>query len=75
MREISVIVPIYNTQKYIGNLIQSIINQTYKDFELLLINDGSTDESIDIAVELLKNTNIEYKVVNKENRRAINRKK
>lgn len=75
MREISVIVPIYNTQKYIGNLIQSIINQTYKDFELLLINDGSTDESIDIAVELLKNTNIEYKVVNKDNRRAINRKK
>ena len=42
---ISVIVPVYNTEKYLDRCIQSILSQTYIDFELLLINDGSTDSS------------------------------
>lgn len=42
---ISVIVPVYNTEKYLDRCIQSILTQTYTDFELLLINDGSTDSS------------------------------
>ncbi len=42
---ITVITPVYNMSKYLDTCIQSILNQTYKDFELLLINDGSTDES------------------------------
>ena len=42
---ISIIVPIYNTEKYIQRCIDSILAQTYTDFELLLINDGSTDNS------------------------------
>lgn len=42
---ISVIVPIYNTEKYLDRCIQSILSQTYTDFELLLIDDGSTDNS------------------------------
>ncbi len=42
---ISVIVPVYNTEKYLDRCIQSILAQTYTDFELLLINDGSTDSS------------------------------
>ena len=42
---ISVIVPVYNTEKYLDRCIQSILTQTYTDFELLLIDDGSTDSS------------------------------
>ena len=42
---ISVIVPVYNAEKYLDRCIQSILTQTYTDFELLLINDGSTDSS------------------------------
>ena len=48
MKNISVIVPIYNSEKYISRCIDSILNQEYKDFELLLINDGSTDNTINI---------------------------
>lgn len=42
---ISVIVPVYNTEKYLRRCIDSVLSQTYKDFELLLIDDGSTDSS------------------------------
>ncbi len=45
---ISIIIPIYNSQKYIKKNIDSILNQTYKNFELLLINDGSTDDSLSV---------------------------
>lgn len=42
---ISIIVPIYNVELYLEKCIESIINQTYKDIEVILINDGSTDKS------------------------------
>lgn len=46
---ISVIVPIYNSEKYLVQCIDSILMQSYKNFELLLIDDGSTDESLQIC--------------------------
>lgn len=48
---ISVIVPVYNAGKYLRRCIDSILAQTYTDFELLLIDDGSTDDSPDICDE------------------------
>ena len=48
MPKISVIMPVYNTSQYLRKSIESVLNQTYKDFELICINDGSTDSSLDI---------------------------
>lgn len=45
MALVSIIVPVYNEEKHINRCIDSVLNQTYSDFELLLINDGSTDKS------------------------------
>ena len=46
---ISIIIPVYNAASYLDKCIESILHQKYKDFELLLINDGSTDNSGDIC--------------------------
>jgi len=52
---ISIIVPIYNTEKYLGQCLDSIINQSYTNFEVLLVNDGSTDSSGIICQEYVEN--------------------
>lgn len=46
---ISIIVPVYNIEKYIENCIKSIIDQTYKNLEIIVIDDGSTDNSVNIC--------------------------
>lgn len=48
MPRVTVFMPVYNSSKYIKKSIQSILNQSYKDFELLIIDDGSTDNSLDV---------------------------
>ena len=47
--KVSVIVPIYNAELYIDKCIQSIINQSMKDIEIILVDDGSTDKSVEIS--------------------------
>ena len=44
---ISIIIPVYNSDSYLDECIKSVLCQTYKDFELLLIDDGSTDKSLE----------------------------
>ena len=46
---ISVIVPIYNAEEYLNKCLASIVNQTYRELEIILVNDGSTDESLAIC--------------------------
>ena len=53
--KISVIVPIYNVAKYLANCIDSLLNQTYSDIEIILVDDGSTDESGKICDKYEKN--------------------
>ena len=47
--KITVVVPVYNVEKYLSKCIDSIINQTYQNIELILVNDGSTDSSLEIC--------------------------
>ena len=57
--KISIIVPVYNVENYLERCVESILKQTYTNFELLLINDGSTDQSGDLCDQLVsKNENI-----------------
>lgn len=66
MIQISIIVPIYNGAKYINNCTEMITNQTFKDFELLIIDDGSTDNSKEMCKEKAKEDS-RIKVISKEN--------
>ena len=53
--KISVIVPAYNEEKYLNNALNSLIEQTYAGFEVIIINDGSTDETQKIIDKYCKN--------------------
>ena len=61
--KVTVLMPVYNAEKYVGEAIESILNQTFRDFEFLIINDGSTDNSLGI-IESYKDLRI--KLVNNE---------
>lgn len=54
---ISVIIPVYNAEKYLKQCIESVLNQTYTDFELILVDDGSTDSSALICDEYSRKDN------------------
>ena len=54
MPRVSIIIPVYNAEKYLGEAIESVLKQTYPDFELLLVNDRSTDRSKEICMEYAK---------------------
>ena len=57
MKKISIIVPVYQAEKYISKCIESIVNQTYKNLEIILVDDGSTDRSGEICDEYGKKDN------------------
>ena len=63
---ISIIVPVYNVENYLKRCIESILNQTFWDFELILVNDGSTDKSGNICDEYSMIDN-RVKIIHKEN--------
>lgn len=51
---VSIIMPMHNSAKYVGEAIQSVVNQTYENWELLVIDDASTDNSCDIVREYVE---------------------
>ncbi len=65
--KISIIIPMYNVEKYLERCLISINNQTYKNLEIILINDGSTDKTLSIAQEYTKKNN-KYKIFSQENK-------
>ena len=63
---ISIIIPVYNTAKYVGKCIESVINQSYKNLEIIIIDDASTDGSYDICKDYA-DTDRRIKIIHNEN--------
>jgi raffinose-raffinose alpha-galactotransferase len=64
---ISVIVPVYNVEKYVGRCLTSIINQSYTNLEIIVVNDGSTDNSLAVCEEYAAKDN-RIKLISQENK-------
>ena len=70
---ISVVLPVYNCAEYIGDSVQSILDQTFSNFELIIIEDGSTDRTSDVLKEF---RDPRIQIISQENRgltKALNR--
>lgn len=63
---ISVVIPVYNVEKYISACLKSVIVQTYEDIEIIIVNDGSTDNSLNICEEFAK-ADKRIKIITQEN--------
>ena len=66
MNKCSIIIPVYNVEKYLPKCLDSIVNQTYKNIEIICINDGSTDNSLKILEEYAQKDE-RIKIINQEN--------
>lgn len=71
-KKISVVLPVYNGAKYLAESIESVINQTYTNWELIIVNDCSTDESLDIALNYATRDSRIKVFTNKENLKLPN---
>ena len=67
MPKLSIIVPIYNSEKYLKECLDSLVNQTFKDIEIICVNDGSTDGSLNIIKHFAQNDS-RIKIINQENK-------
>lgn len=66
MPKVSIIVPVYNVEKHLKNCVNSLLNQTYKDIEIILVDDGSTD-SCGLICDKFKEKDERIKVIHQEN--------
>lgn len=66
MKKATIIIPVYNSEKYIKRCMESILSQIDETFEVLLINDGSNDRSEDIIDSYAKNIMVLYVCLEKE---------
>ncbi|HRZ85594.1 MAG TPA: glycosyltransferase [Candidatus Paceibacterota bacterium] len=64
---VSVVMPVYNSEKYVAQAIESVLNQTFKDFEFIIIDDGSTDKSLEIIKKYAKKDKRIKVIVNNSN--------
>lgn len=67
MNKVSIIVPAYNAEQYIINCLDSLVNQTYKDIEIIIINDGSTDNTLNIIKDYEKKYKKIIKIIDQKN--------
>lgn len=73
MRKFSVIIPTYNRANFIANTIQSVLNQEYQNFEIIVVDDGSTDNTEEVVLKIKDPRLIYHKKENGERAKARNR--
>ena len=66
-KKISIIIPCYNCENWLERSLNSLINQTCDNFEIIFIDDGSKDNSSETAKKILSKSNIQYKIIKKKN--------
>ena len=73
----TIIIPTYNSEKYIEKTLQCVINQSYQYYELIIVDDGSNDNTVNVVINFFKNnSSISYKILAQNNSgagSAINR--
>ncbi|GHV44250.1 hypothetical protein FACS1894180_5370 [Bacteroidia bacterium] len=62
----SIVIPVYNVEKYLRKCLESVVNQTFTDYEVICVNDGSTDKSLEIA-EQFSIFNFQFSIISQEN--------
>jgi glycosyltransferase involved in cell wall biosynthesis len=68
VHKVSIVVPVYNLESYVLNILNDIKNQTYKDFEVIIVNDGSKDSSLEIVKQFFNTVNsLNSKIISIEN--------
>ena len=67
---VSVVIPAYNAEQWIAETVKSVLQQTYKDLDIVLVDDGSTDRTVEVAEEVLRRGNFSYRVLNQSNKGA-----
>ena len=70
--KVSIIIPVYNAAPYIKKCLQSVVDQTYNDFECILVDDCGLDNSIELAQEFIKdyNGNITFSILHHDHNRG-----
>lgn len=68
VNEVSVIIPVYNASRYIEKTLKSLVSQSFKDFEIILVDDGSEDDSIEIINKFLLNHDFTFIIDSQENK-------
>lgn len=63
----SVIIPLYNKAPYLRKALESVFDQIFRDFELIVVDDGSRDDSLRVAKEVLEDTVVDYQLIHQEN--------
>ena len=74
MKKVSIVTPVYKVEKYIGDCIQSVINQTYPSIELVLVDDCGGDKSVDIINDFISSTQkegLEIKLIHHEHNQGV----
>ena len=67
MIKVSIVIPVYNTSKYLVRCLESVKSQTLDGIEVIIVNDGSTDDSEKICEEYIRNNNLEWTISTKSN--------
>src|ERR1700722_15856506 len=67
---VSVVIPAYNAEKWVSEAVKSVLTQTYKNLEIILVDDGSTDRTVELADSALKQGGRPYRILQQPNRGA-----